>query len=52
MKGCANLYSYRNRLNVWEGGEPFTETCERTRNTALIEVCVPGNQGLFIFVSQ
>ena len=28
------------------------KTCKRIRNTALVEIYVPGDVGLFIFVSQ
>ena len=36
----------------WEGENLSQKTCERIRNTALVEIYVPGDVGLVIFVSQ
>lgn len=52
-QGKCNQDSLKKKIKCHGKGENLSQkTCERIRNAALVEIYVPGDVGLFIFVSQ
>ena len=52
-QGKCNQDSLKKKIKCHGKGENLSQkTCERIRNVALVEIYVPGDVGLFIFVSQ
>ena len=52
-QGKCNQDSLKKKIKCHGKGENLSQkTCERIRNTALVEIYVPGDVSLFIFVSQ